>query len=446
MQPYDFTMKTQPNDAIMGGIQNAFSINQMMQQRDARQLQMQQAEQQMREQEQQMRMKEQQAAQDAYKRQRMQQVMTNPNSKAVLGLGIEFPELGKVFTDISANMQQSEKDSSIRIMQPLYLALKAGKPDAAVKIAESNIEAAKNAGDEKAVQSLNALRDSIIADPNVGKFLLTGTLAAAMGGKEFADFDKTTGEEARAQELQPFKVTQESAKAQADAVRARFAESDAVIDLEKKGWDIKKIQSDMQIAKMNSQIAAMNAQTSRMSAGIAAQGNSLKQQENELKLQEMISKRDSMVREKAAEAEAGRVNIDNMLNTIDRVNKNPKLNSVLGTVQGRMPVLLSDQAQDAVALIDTLGSQAFLSQIPQIKGTGSLSTTEGDKLQAAFQNFTRVQSEKQFRESLAEANRLLLKARTNISKRTGLPDTVPDTPAAASSGNDIEALLRKYGQ
>jgi GH24 family phage-related lysozyme (muramidase) len=61
-------------------------------------------------------------------------------------------------------------------------------------------------------------------------------------------------------------------------------------------------------------------------------------------------------------------------------------------------------------MIDTLGSQAFLSQIPNIKGMGQLSNAEGEKLQAALQNFTRKQSEKQFRDNLAEANRLLTKA------------------------------------
>ena len=440
MQPYDFTMKTQPNDAIMGGIQNAFSINQMMQQRDARQLQMQQAEQQMREQEQQMRMKEQQAAQDAYKRQRMQQVMTNPNSKAVLGLGIEFPELGKVFTDISANMQQSEKDSSIQIMQPLYLALKAGKPDAAVKIAESNIEAAKNAGDEKAVQSLNALRDSIVADPNVGKFLLTGTLAAAMGGKEFADFDKTTGEEARAQELQPLKVAQESAKAQADAVKARFAESEAVIDLEKKGWDIKKIQADMDIARQNSRIAAMNAQTSRINSGYQAQ-------ELQLKIADAVQKRDSSVREKVAEVENARATMDNMLNTADRILKTPKsvVGSAAGPVSARMPTISQDTA-DFEELVTTLGSQSFLAQIPNIKGMGALSNAEGEKLQAALQNFSLRQSPERLLENVREAQRLIMKGRSTLAKRTGMPDSIPDTPAASPSGANIDALLKKYGQ
>jgi hypothetical protein len=417
----------------MGGIQNAFSIDQMMQQREARQLQMQQTEQQMRAQ-------EQQAAQDAYKRQRMQQVMRNPDSKSVLGLGIEFPELGKVFTDISANMQQSEKASNVNMMQPLYLALKAGKPDAAVKIAENNIQAAKNAGDEKSLVALETLRDMIIAEPNVGRFMLTGTLAAAMGGKEFADFDKTTGEEARAQELQPFKMAQESAKAQADAVKARFAESEAVIDLEKKGWDIKKIQADMDIARQNSRIAAMNAQTSRINSGYQAQ-------ELQLKIADAVQKRDSAVREKVAEVENARATMDNMLNTADRILKTPKsvVGSAAGPVSARMPTISQDTA-DFEELVTTLGSQSFLAQIPNIKGMGALSNAEGEKLQAALQNFSLRQSPERLLENVREAQRLIMKGRSTLAKRTGMPDSIPDTPAASPSGANIEALLKKYGQ
>ncbi|MFW1812974.1 hypothetical protein ACG9HX_16980, partial [Acinetobacter ursingii] len=53
-----------------------------------------------------------------------------------------------------------------------------------------------------------------------------------------------------------------------------------------------------------------------------------------------------------------------------------------------------DDRADSIALIETLGSQAFLSQSPAIKGLGQLSNVEGDKLQAAFQNLGRKQSEK----------------------------------------------------
>jgi hypothetical protein len=133
---------------------------------------------------------------------------------------------------------------------------------------------------------------------------------------------------------------------------------------------------------------------------------------------------------------------------VDRVLKNPSLGDVLGSFEGRMPgaaSILDDEESDAIALIDTLGSQSFLSQIPNIKGMGALSNEEGKKLQAALQNLDRAQSEKQFKDNLKEAQRLLLKGRKNLATQYGLPDTVPDTPAVRPSGGEVDSILKKLG-
>jgi hypothetical protein len=126
-----------------------------------------------------------------------------------------------------------------------------------------------------------------------------------------------------------------------------------------------------------------------------------------------------------------------MLNTADRVLKNPSLDSVIGSIQGRLPAIASDEANDAIALIDTLGSQAFLSQIPAMKGTGSLTEREGDKLQASLTNLSRTQSEQQFRYNLNEAQRLMLKARKNLSEKTGVPIGAPDRPNAPKQSSQF---------
>jgi polysaccharide pyruvyl transferase WcaK-like protein len=235
-------------------------------------------------------------------------------------------------------------------------------------------------------------------------------------------------------------LTESQAKAQKAAVEAKFAESGAVLDLQKKGWDITKIQEDIKIAKQNASIAAMNAQ-------IAREGNQIKREENQLKLADMVQKRDSAVREKAADLESARTNMDNMLNTADRILKTPigVIGSAAGPVSSRMPTLIQDTA-DFEALVDTLGSQAFLSQIPNIKGLGSLSNDEGKKLQASLQNFSLSQSPERLLENVREAQRLIMKARKNMTARSGLPETIPDTPAVSTSGSDIDALVKKYTQ
>jgi hypothetical protein len=110
-----------------------------------------------------------------------------------------------------------------------------------------------------------------------------------------------------------------------------------------------------------------------------------------------------------------------------------------------MPTL-SEDTSDFESLVETLGSQAFMAQIPNIKGMGALSNAEGEKLQAALQNFNLKQSPKRLMENVREAQRLILKARKNVAARYGMPDKVPGTPEAAPTAGEIDALLKKYGK
>ncbi len=77
-----------------------------------------------------------------------------------------------------------------------------------------------------------------------------------------------------------------------------------------------------------------------------------------------------------------------------------------------------------------MGSQAFLAQIPKIRGTGSLSENEGNKLQASLQNLSLKQSPERLQDNINEAVRLLTKARENIVIRSGMSAPPVDTPAA----------------
>lgn len=350
------------------------------------------------------------------------------------------PEQSKAFLPyiegINKEQQQNILKSNTQILSALQV-----NPETGIQMLRDYATAQRNSGDVEEATLYERLADAA-ADPTKGPGMvfqaLTRVIAPLPGAKEMFEAADKASATARAEELQPSLVKEAKAKADKAAVAAKFAESDAVLDLQKKGWDITKIQEDIKIAKQNAGIAALNAQ-------IAREGNALKREENQIKLQDMLQKRDAAVREKAADVESARFNIDNMLNTADRILKNPKLNDVVGTIEGRLPVVLSDEAQDAVALIETLGSQAFLSQIPNVKGMGQLSNAEGEKLQNAFQNLGRVQSEKQFRQNLNEAQRLLLKARQNVSRRYGVPESVPDTPAVQTAPADIDALVKKYG-
>jgi hypothetical protein len=376
---------------------------------------------------------------------------TNPNPTmrdAARYASLLTPEQSKAFLPfmegISKEKQQGILKSTGQTLSALQL-----NPEIGINKLKQDALAARNSGDMEDAALFERLAEAA-ADPKQGKAVVFQSLVARTAGipgaKEMFETFSKGMETAREEALAPEKLREQIAKAgeaessaQKAAVAAKFAESNAAIDLQKKGWDITKIQSDMDIAKQNNRIAAMNAATAR-------EGNALKRQENDLKLQEMIGKRDSAVREKVAEIESARADMDNFLNTADRILKTPKniVGSAAGPISARMPTLSQDTA-DFEALVETLGSQAFMAQIPKMKGTGALSEGEGKKLQSSLQNLSLSQSPERLLENVKEAQRLIMKGRANLVRKSGLPESIPDTPAVQTSPSDIDALIKKYG-
>lgn len=174
--------------------------------------------------------------------------------------------------------------------------------------------------------------------------------------------------------------------------------------------------------------------------------NELKKQELQQKLDAAKTEKTNAERDKNAALEQSYFSIDNMLNTVARIENDPKLDSVVGTVQGRMDAYVDDEAAATIRLIENLGSQAFMAMIPGLKGMGALSNAEGDKLGASLQNLSRVTSEKAFRANLNEVKRLMGKSRKFLADKYGKPVTAPDVPAAQQGSEaSIEDLLMKYG-
>lgn len=395
-----------------------------------------------RERQQQEMLAQQQAQEQARIRQIQQEYMNNPRPDT--GAALRFlstlpPEQAKIAAGMIEKMPVEVQKQNLSYGVQMLAATRAGDFATVKSIAQERADAARNAGDENAARIFDFAAENAGKDPARDERALLAGLVQYPGGVEAVNSlmqqSKLPGELAKVE------AEAMTARSGADlaATKAKFAESAAVMELEKAGWDIKKIQNDMQIARMNTQIAAMNAATSR-------EGNAIKREENMLKLQELRDKRDTLVRDRAAEVSTAQSTMDNMLNTADRILKTPKnvIASAAGPISSRMPTLSSDTA-DLEALVETMGSQAFLSQLPAMKGTGALSEKEGDKLQAALTNLSLKQSPERLIENVKEAQRLVLKARKGIAQKYGVPDTVPDTPSAQPSGAEIDALLKKYG-
>lgn len=405
---------------------------------------------------------EQQQKQAALARQQqmnadLQALSQNPTSQAIGQMSIKYPQLSEQFKRSYDMLEPAQKQAKLDHATQVYAALNADQPEIAQKLLKEQATALRNSGDERGAGATDAMAEIIKINPGFAK-TSAGLLVSSIAGPEkFASTFAALGGEQRAAEQAPgqlMKTNADGEAAVADAatkkVGAKYAEQGALLELEKKGWDITKIKADIQIAKESNRIAAMNAAASR-------EGNTLKREELQLKIDDARTARDDKVREKVSKAESAVTSMDNMLNTIQRVLKSPGLNDVLGSLEGSSaypnqamamvtglsPVNSSgDDRADAIALIDTLGSQAFLSQVPTVQGMGSLSNAEGEKLQSALQNLSRKQSETQFRASLNEAARLVTKGRENVSKKFGAPASTPDTPAVRTTRPPLSSFSR----
>lgn len=362
----------------------------------------------------------------------LQASLTKPTAEAFAALSAKYPQQREAFKQSWDMMKEGQKEQEFLAGVQAFGAINAGSPQVAATLLDERIAAKENSGQD--ASKLKLMRSALDQNPQA----VAGQLGLVLSSIDPDKWSKMTTE-LRAAQKAPAELTEAQAKAQKAAVDAKFAESNAVTDLQKKGWDITKIQEDIKIAKENSRIAAMNAAISR-------EGNQLKKVELATKLQEAKDKRDETVRAKTAEVESARADMDNFLNTADRVLKTPigVVDSAAGPVSSRMPTTSQDTA-DFEELLTTLSSQAFMSQIPKMKGTGALSEKEGDKLQTSLQNLSLRQSPERLLENVREAQRLILKGRANLSKKYGIPDVIPDTPAAAPSANEVDALLKKYG-
>lgn len=405
-----------PTQAILSGIQTAESLDQLHQKN----------------------LQEKQALEAQMQMQKdVAQIYTNPSVQGITGLMVKYPALADKWKIPLESMTAQQKAAKIQQANEIFMPLLTGDRETAIASLDRQAAAAKNAGDVQGATSLE-LMHKLVSSTETGKAGDNAVLAsvgmfmqAAMGEdfnkvyKPIMDAklarDKAPGEEAKTK-AETDKLTFEGQKA---AVDAQFAQQNAVAELEKKGWDIKKLQAGIENDKLNSQIALGQL-------NVARESNDIKRQEMQVKVDELKQIRQEKTQEKLATLTNIRYNSDNMLNSIETAlkfyeNDPEAVFAATGPVASKTPTIRPGVA-DFETAIETLKAQGFLTQVPQMARMGQLSDAEGKKLADALRNFSLRQSAPSLKKNLAEAQRLILKARKNAADHYGQPDTVPDTP------------------
>jgi hypothetical protein len=343
---------------------------------------------------------------------------------------------------------KEQQQNTLRQGTQVYTAIKSGNLPVAEMQLKEQAEALRNAGREKEAQGYDDLSNLIRLNPTGAQTTIALTIAGLPGGKDFLESADKTLSTQRSEALQP-SVLKEAvaktdkavsdaivaketatnapamAKADADlkAAQAQKAQVEAKYAEQVTKLGIRKTEEDIIINKENARISALNA-------AIARETNVIRQGELRQKIDDAKEKRDAADREQQATLANQSADIDNFINTATRIKQTPRdvINSATGPIASRLPTTNQDVA-DFEALVETLGSQAFLAQIPKIKGTGNLTEKEGDKLQASLQNLSLKQSPDRLLANVDEAVRLLEKARVTITARSGLPTVPSDVPA-----------------
>ena len=384
----------------------------------------------------------------------LQAVLDNPSMKAFNDFSLKYPQQREAVKDVASRFTQEQQDAEFNIGRDIAVSLENKNPDAALNILNKTIEARKNSNlpttvydqiqqilsntdDPDRIKKAQAQTNFSLTLLNPEKFgkvvtsLEKQRLEPSVLKEAIAKADEAVAKATTAQATAtnaPEKAKADAALAAAEAqkaqVEAEFARAKTVLEVQQQAATLRKTNEDIIIAKENARIAALNA-------AIARETNVIKREELRQKIDDAKEKRDAADREQKATVANQSADIDNFLNTAVRILQTPKdvIKSATGPVASRLPTLSADVA-DFEALVEALGSQAFIAQIPKIKGTGSLSEKEGDKLQASLQTLSLKQSPARLEENVKEAVRLLTKVRENIAVKYGVQAPPLDVPAS----------------
>ena len=153
--------------------------------------------------------------------------------------------------------------------------------------------------------------------------------------------------------------------------------------------------------------------------------------------------------EKIAEADADAkiglennlANIDNMLGTLQTVKDHTGLSTGLGAKGLFLGKIPGTDAHDFQVKANQLGSQSFLSMVPQMKGMGQLSDAEGKKLQSALTTLGDVsQSQESYTKELNTAQQILNDARERLMKRGTVGTTAQKPTVNKFAGFTLERV------
>lgn len=393
----------------------------------------------------------------------IQALMAQPTTEAISNMMLKYPHLSESYQRGLSAVSAEEQKARIQEGTQVYAAILNDQPELGAQILKDTATTLRENGNAKQAETYERMAKLIELNPKGALTSIGMMLSTAMGADKFQGTFKELEDQRRLRVTEgdvAREATAKANKAVADAevaaVQSRFAESNAVLDIQQKGWNIANLITDVDVKKLNMRIAQAELQLKKNQDARDAQ-------RLQMDIDKMKKERDDAIRTKTVDLEQSISNIDNMLNTLEGVLSSKALGDVVGPIEGSdfypttavamaskalntvnpfYTPTTADERKSTIAEVNKLIAQSFTTQLEKMRGLGHLSNVEGEKIQSAFANFTRAQGEEGFRASAQEARRLLLKERERIVKKYGMPAPSVDTPRAPGSRPPLESFDR----
>lgn len=370
--------------------------------------------------------------------QRQQELLANlaskPNASAddYASVMTQIPALAEPLTKVWATKNEAQQQSHASDLLQWGAAIKNGQPEIAADRMIARAEAMEAGGKPTPEsQALRANAEVLRLNPQMALGVIQAQLAANPRGKQAADALATLGAEERAVERAP--VDLKKAKAEADAavsdaeskrVQAKYADSTAILDLQKKGWDIKKVEADIGIAKENARIAAMNA-------AIAREGNDLKRQELQLKLEEARTARDTKVRERVSEYETAQGTLQDALNLLTEIRSNPEALAGATGFTAWGSFMPGTPSRTVAGKVEQLTNTLAAANLDKLKG--AMSDKDIAFLKNIATNLDRYQKEEDFVAELDKVENILIRSDKQLRQKFGAAAATRPAPESPPS-------------
>jgi len=271
-------------------------------------------------------------------------------------------------------------------------------------------------------------REIARTDPEGAEAMVLSRIVALPGGKEYYETMSKRSEDARAEALQPGKISEQKAKIKADVVNLNkvLAETGADIDLitaedqeimgptamaalremSKTATRLKvaeRMEDDLQITKLQNDIRKQNDDFRRAA------------QEDLSSVKEEVSAMRILNESIDSALDLGSVKAGLLEGKGTRA-----IDAATGGIEGReyVPTLRED-ALAFMRKLETIDAQGFLAQVPKMRGSGQLTEAEGLRLTRALGNLSLVQGAESLEDNLKQIQETIVGALKRAEVRYG---------------------------